>query len=31
MVSSELIDGERERKDVGVLGTLEAELKEYIG
>ena len=31
MVSSELIDGDRDRSDVGVLGTLEAELIEYIG
>ena len=28
IVSRELIDGERDRKDVGVLGTLDAELKE---
>jgi hypothetical protein len=28
IVSSELIDGERDRKDVGVLGILDAELKE---
>lgn len=31
IVSSELIDGDRDLSDVGVLGMLEAELKEYIG
>jgi VIT1/CCC1 family predicted Fe2+/Mn2+ transporter len=31
IVSNELIDGERERNEVGVLGTLEAELNEYPG
>jgi len=31
MVSSELMDGDRERSEVGVLGMLEAELREYIG
>ena len=31
MVSSELMDGDRDRKDVGVLGILEAELSEYAG
>jgi hypothetical protein len=28
IVSSELMDGERDLKDVGVLGMLDAELKE---
>jgi hypothetical protein len=31
MVSSELMDGDRDRKEVGVLGILEAELSEYAG
>jgi hypothetical protein len=31
IVSSELIDGDLDRIDVGVLGMLDAELKEYIG
>ena len=31
MVSSELIEGDRDRIDVGVLGMLEAEPKEYVG
>lgn len=32
MVSRELIDGDRDRREVGVLGMLDAELlKEYIG
>lgn len=31
IVSNELMDGDRERIEVGVLGILEAELKEYVG
>jgi hypothetical protein len=31
IVSSELMEGDRDRIDVGVLGKLEAELKEYKG
>ncbi len=31
MVSSELIDGERDHMEVGVLGILDAELNEYVG
>lgn len=31
IVSSELIDGDRDRIDVGVLGIEDAELKEYMG
>ena len=31
MVSSELIEGDRDRTEVGVLGILEAEPKEYVG
>jgi len=31
MVSRELIDGDRDRIDVGVLGIEDAELKEYRG
>lgn len=31
MVSSELIDGDRDRSDVGVLGMLEVEPNEYVG
>lgn len=31
IVSRELIDGDLDRIDVGVLGIEDAELKEYIG
>ncbi len=31
MVSSELMEGERDRMEVGVLGMLDAELNEYTG
>jgi len=31
IVSRELMDGDRDRSDVGVLGTLDAELNEYMG
>ena len=31
IVSRELIDGDRDRIEVGVLGILDAELNEYIG
>jgi hypothetical protein len=31
IVSSELMDGDRDRTEVGVLGMLEAELRLYIG
>jgi len=31
IVSNELIDGDRDRSDVGVLGMLDAELNEYMG
>ena len=31
IVSRELIDGDRDRIDVGVLGIDDAELKEYMG
>jgi len=31
MVSRELMEGDLDLSDVGVLGILEVELKEYIG